>query len=432
MEWIVLSAFCAILLTFLWLNLPLLGALAAGLLLFLGYGRYRGLSWRALGRMCIEGVRTVKNILITFFLIGMLTALWRAAGTLPVIVCRAGRLIHPRAFLPTTFLLNCLISTLTGTSFGTAATMGVICATMGAAIGVDPRWVGGAILSGAFFGDRCSPVSTSALLVAELTCTDIYDNIRRMVRTALAPFLLTCGIYGAVSALTSAGTDLPNLETMFQQAFKLQWIAILPAGIILLMSLLRVNVRLSMAASILAALPLCVGLQGMNLPEVARTLVLGYHAPTAEVGKLIDGGGMVSMLRVAGIVCLSSSYSKLFEKTGLLNGATRAVNRLARRTTPYIATLCTAVVTAMIACNQTLSILLTRQLCGALTDEGPRCAIDLEDTAVVVAPLIPWSIAGAVPLATVSAPLSAMAAACYLYLIPLWRAATSLWHQARK
>ena len=128
--------------------------------------------------MALDGVLTVRNILITFLLIGILTALWRAAGTIAVIVSYASALIRPSVFLLMTFLLNCAVSVLMGTSFGTSATMGVICATMGTALGVDIRLIGGAVLSGVLFGDRCSPVSTSALLVAELTGTSVFDNIR--------------------------------------------------------------------------------------------------------------------------------------------------------------------------------------------------------------------------------------------------------------
>ena len=195
--------FCGGLLLCLLLDWSILYALLAGLLLFLLYGRRKGFGWKALLGMALAGVKTVKNILITFLLIGVLTALWRAAGTIPVIVCYAARLIRPGVFLVMTFLLNAGVSVLTGTSFGTAATIGVICAAMGATMGVDARLTGGAVLAGAFFGDRCSPVSTSALLVSELTKTDIYGNIRRMLRTALVPFLLSVAFYFALGLFTA-------------------------------------------------------------------------------------------------------------------------------------------------------------------------------------------------------------------------------------
>ena len=145
--------------------------------------------------MLVSGILTAKNILIVFVLIGMMTALWHACGTIPFIICHAAKLLRPEVILLVSFLLNCALSVLTGTSFGTAATIGVICMAMGVSAGASPLLLGGAILSGAFFGDRCSPFSTSALLVSELTKTSIFDNIKNIVRTAWFPFLLTYILY---------------------------------------------------------------------------------------------------------------------------------------------------------------------------------------------------------------------------------------------
>ena len=421
MAWLTLGLFCAGLLLCLVVDLSVLYALVFGLLLFLLYGRRKGFSWRELGRMALDGVKTVKNILLTFLLIGILTAFWRAAGTIAVIVCTASSLISPAVFLLMTFLLNCGVSVLTGTSFGTSATMGVICAAMGMALGVDVRLTGGAVLAGAFFGDRCSPVSTSALLVAQLTGTGIFDNIRRMVRTALVPFVLSCAVYTALGLLVPQGGDIPDLKATFGKEFVLHWTALLPAAVILLLSAFRVNVKIAMAASILTAVPLCLLLQQRPVTELLRTALTGFQAADPEVAAMMNGGGITSMLKVAGIVCLSSSYSGIFRRTGLLDGARTAVDKLAEKTNSYAAMLLTSVLTGMIACNQTLSIMLTHQLCASPERAGSDLALDLEDTAVVTAPLVPWSIAGAVPLAAVGAPASAVLLACYLYLLPLWR-----------
>ena len=421
MEWLVLGLFCGGLILCLLLDWSILYALLAGLLLFLLYGRRKGFGWKALLGMALAGVKTVKNILITFLLIGVLTALWRAAGTIPVIVCYAAKLIRPGVFLLMTFLLNAAVSVLTGTSFGTAATMGVICATMGGVMGVPVVLTGGAVLSGVFFGDRCSPVSTSALLVAELTKTSIFDNIRRMIKTALVPFLVSCAVYALLGRLAPHGEGTLDLGALFSREFDLSLWAAIPAAVILILSLLRVNVKLAMGASILSAVPLCLWLQGCSPLSLLRVALVGYAAGDAQVAAMLDGGGVVSMLRVGAIVCLSSSYSVLFQKTGLLDQVKGAISRLAYRTGPFFATLVTSALAGMVACNQSLTILLVHQLCRELRDDPSDTAIDLEDTAVVVAPLVPWSIAGAVPLNAVGAPGISVLLACYLYLLPVWR-----------
>ena len=135
---------------------------------------------------------------------------------------------------------------------------------------------------------------------------------------------------------------------------------------------------------------------------------------------MLDGGGMLSMLRMACIVAISSSYSGIFRKTGLLEHICGRIAALSERTSPYMAMLVTAAFAGLVACNQTLTIILTHQLCAQTQSDSRETAIDLENSAVVIAPLVPWSIAGATPLSSVGAPTASLLAACFLYLLPLW------------
>lgn len=421
MELVTLSLFCLALLYCLISGTSILYALAAGLVLFLLFGRRKGFSWPALLKIAAAGVYSARNILITFILIGMLTALWRAAGTIPFIVVSASSLIRPSIFLLMAFLLNCLVSTLTGTAFGTGATMGVICAAMGSALGMDPMLTGGAILSGVFFGDRCSPVSTSALLVSELTGTNIFDNIRRMVRSALIPTVLSCVLYLLLGFFAPVKGELMNLSSVFGSEFSLRPAALIPALVIVVLSARRINVKLTMLASIITAIPVCILLQGHAVPDVLRFMLTGFKAKDASLSAMINGGGITSMLRVFGIVCISSSYSGLFRETGLLDGTKSLIERFAARTTPFAAMLLTGLPAGMIACNQTLSIMLTSQLCSGLKKDASDYALSLADSVVVTAALIPWSIASGVPLSSAGAPLTSILFAFYLYILPLWR-----------
>ena len=421
MEGLILGLFCAALLLGLALDVSMLYALCFGLLLFWLYGRRKGFSWCELAKMTWEGVSTVSKILSTFLLIGVMTALWRAAGTVPYLVSQAADLIRPSVFLLMSFLLNCFLSVMTGTSFGTAATMGVICAAMGAAFCVSPMLTGGAILSGVFFGDRCSPVSTSALLVATVTKTNIYDNIKKMIRSAVVPFLLACGIYGVLGLSIDASGNGMDLRAIFAGSFQLHWTTLLPAAVILILALLRVNVRAAMTASIAAAVPICLLVQKLSVQELLLAALRGFTPADPEAAALVSGGGVLSMLQVSAIVCISSSYSGLFRKTGLLDGCKRSVAALTLRLGRFPATLICSIPAGMVACNQTLAILLVDQLCREGYDDPNELALDLEDTAVITSPLVPWCIAGSVPLTMVGAPVSALLMACYLWLIPICR-----------
>ena len=419
MEVLTIGIFCALLIICIITGKSILYALLAGLIIFSLYGKKQGYSWRQISRMALQGAWKVKNILLTFILIGMLTALWRQAGTIPAIICYTVHLIKPSTFLLMTFLLNCLISVLTGTALGTAATIGVVCATMASALGIPSWMTGGAILSGVYFGDRCSPVSTSALLVAELTETGIYTNIKNMIKSALAPFTITCILYLTVSIQLHGKTEMPDLGHAFGSEFRLSWIALLPAAVILLLSVMQAGVKIAMIASIVTAIPVCIGLQNMAFTELPELLLNGFHSTDVTVAAMLNGGGITSMLKVGAIVCISSSYSGIFQATGILNGFQKMVCLLADRTKPYFAVLVTSILTSVMACNQTPAIMLADQLCSRTEPDKLRFANNLEDSAVLIAPLVPWSIACAVPLTAAGAPGYSVLFAVFLYLLPL-------------
>ena len=177
-----------------------------------------------------------------------------------------------------------------------------------------------------------------------------------------------------------------------------------------------------MMASILAASFICLSVQGNTPEELLRFLIFGYRVPEPELAVMMNGGGILSMVKVSLIVCISSSFSCILEKTGILFGIKKKIGRLGERVTPYGGALLTSLPASMAACNQTLGIILTYQLCKDITDDKKELAIYLENSAVIVAPLVPWSIACAVPLAAISAPETAgcILTAFYLYLLPAW------------
>ena len=413
-------------------DISILIALVFGFFLFFGYGLYRKHGVRDMAVLAFSGIRTVKNILITFILIGIITAVWRACGTIPYIVYHATRVCSPGAMVLITFLLCSLISVLTGTAFGTAATMGVICVTISTSMGIPLLYSGGAALAGSFFGDRCSPMSTSALLVSTVTQTDLDRNIGRMVRTSLVPFVISCGIYALLGMGAGGDFDTTQIRNLFAENFVLHPAALIPAAVIILFSCFKVNVKITMSISILCGMAVAFFVQGTSLSELLGIALWGYQPEQAEVAALLSGGGVRSMVKVFCIVCLSSCYSGMFNGTGLLAGFRGSLTRLGRKILPFGSILVTSILTVMVSCNQTLAIMLTQQLCMDTEPDPETMASHLENTTVVIAPLIPWSIAGAVPLATMGAPTGCILTACYLYLLPIWNYAVAIREHRKK
>ncbi len=399
---------------------PLPAALSGGLILLCVYAHSCGWPGEKIGRTLLRGLLKARNVLINFLLVGMMTGLWRLSGTIPSIISYTSGFLKPGVFLLLVFLINALVSFITGTALGTGSTIGVICAAAAQSLQVSPVWTGGAILSGCFFGDRCSPVSTGRLLIAELTGTDQYSSIRGLLRTGAVPFAVSCIVYLAAGLTAGESGAAGTVRALMEENFRISPVMLLPAAAILILSFCRVGVKKVLLVSIGISAFLSLFLQGRTLQELFGCMVFGFRAEEEELGTLLNGGGLLSMVQVALIVSISSAYSGIFENTDLLKGLQTGISRLASGTNGYAATLAAAALTSVIACNQTLTIMMTDQLCRNLTKNRQQFALWLSNTAAVVAPLVPWSVAGSVIIILCGLPLSAIAAGCYLYLIPIW------------
>ena len=406
-------------------------ALIVGYIIFVTYGLIKGHDLKVLIKKSFEGVLTVKNILLVFILIGMITALWRASGTIAFIVYMGSKLISPLILILLTFLLCSILSFLIGTSLGAAATMGVICVSIGKAMGINPYYLGGAVLSGIYFGDRCSPMSTSALLITELTKTNLYTNIKLMFKTCIIPFVTTCLFYlflGLKSSTSPVGIDATNI---FKENYNLDIVVIVPAILIIILSLFKVNVKKTMLVSIVISFIIAIFFQKESVTSLINYCVYGFHHSNEKLNSMMKGGGILSMLNVGLIVAISSSYSGIFKETKMLVILKEYLKEYSKKTSNYFIIFLNSIISGAIACNQSLGIILTHELCEELEDKQ-NMAIILENTIVLLAGLIPWNIAMAVPLKTIDIGLMSGLFAFYLYFLPLWNLFLGIIKEKRK
>ena len=401
------------------LKLSVVYALIIGYIIFISYGLIKGHNLIVLIKKSFEGVLTVKNILLVFILIGMITALWRASGTIAFIVYIGSKLISPSILIFLTFLFCAVLSVLIGTSLGTAATMGVICASIGKAMGINPYYVGGAVLSGIYFGDRCSPMSTSALLITELTKTNLYTNIKLMIKTSIIPFIVTCLFYlflGFKSKVSNISVDVTEI---FKQNYNLNIIVIIPAILIIILSILKINVKKTMLVSIVISFIIAMFIQRDSIVALINYCIFGYHHPNERLNLMMKGGGILSMVNVSLIVGISSSYSGIFKETKMLVSLKKHLKDFSKKTSSYFVIFLSSIISGAIACNQSLGTILTNELCGELV-EKQKMAIILENTVILLVGLIPWNIAMDVPLKTIGVGFMSGLFAFYLYFLPLW------------
>ena len=416
---IVILLFSLSLIVCLLLKYSVIYALIVGYIIFITYGFMKGHNLIVLIKKSFEGVLTVKNILLVFVLIGMITALWRASGTIAFIVYMGSKLISPSILILLTFLLCSILSVLIGTSLGTAATMGVVCASIGKTMGINPYYVGGAVLSGIYFGDRCSPMSTSALLIAELTKTNLYTNIKLMIKTSIIPFVMTCLFYlflGFKSTVSNINVDVTEI---FKQNYNLNIIVIIPAILIIILSILKINVKKTMLVSIVISFIIAIFIQRDSIVVLINYCIFGYHHPNEKLNLMMKGGGILSMVNVSLIVGISSSYSGIFKETKMLVSLKKHLKDFSKKTSSYFVIFLSSIVSGAIACNQSLGTILTNELCGELV-EKQKMAITLENTVILWVGLIPWNIAMDVPLKAIDVGFVSGFFAFYLYFLPLW------------
>ena len=405
-------------------GISILYPLLLGLICFVIICLRRNYTLISLLRMMLQGSKKSLIVIKIFVLIGAITAVWRACGTIPFIVYYGIIFMSANYFILSAFILCCIVSFLLGTSFGTVGTIGVVLIVLAKSGNVDINITAGAIIAGTYFGDRCSPMSSSANLVASLTNTKLYINIKNMMKTGIIPFVVSIIGYIYLSYDNPLSFYDNEVGNEILKSFDLNIIVLFPAVIILLLAAFKVDVKLSMSISILFSILIGLFVQHISLFQMLNYMVTGYTSDESRfLADIMQGGGLYSMLKVSFIVLISSAYSGIFEGTGLLRDIEYFFERLSEKVNVYPALLLSSIATASFSCNQTLGVMLTHQFQYKIYQKRQlsnyRLAIDMENTVILISALIPWNIAGAVPAAALSADAGFIMYAFYLFLVPL-------------
>ncbi len=400
---------------------PLLTSMAILIVILLN----RRFQLNSLIKMAIAGSQKSFSVISILLLIGAVMAVWMAAGTVPVIVYYGIKFISPQYFIFSAFILTSLISLLIGTSFGTVSTIGVALMIMASGNDVNPQMIAGAIIAGAYFGDRCSPMSSSANLIAGITNTKIYTNLKNMAMTSLYPLIFSSFLYLAISFVNPVNLNNNDMAAQIGVNFNTNIVSLLPALAILILSILRIDVKISMALSVIVGMAIAVFLQGYSLIEIVNFMIMGFELPSPSSLKYImAGGGIISMIKISTVVIVSTAFAGIFAGTRTLEFIETYLTKARTRGDLFWGTTVIGVLSAAFGCTQTIAILLTHQLVEkkyqAEELDNYQLAVDLENTVVVISPLIPWNIAGLVPATVLMTDSGFIPYAFYLYLIPLF------------
>jgi NhaC family Na+:H+ antiporter len=386
----------------------------------------KGYALKEIARMSFNGCRQSFVVLRILILIGAAIGIWMAAGTIPTIVYYSLRLtpLIPYTFALAVFVICCLTSFLIGTSFGTVGTVGIPLMIIARSGHANLNIIAGAIIAGAYFGDRCSPMSSSAYLVANLTRTNIFINIKNMLRSAIIPLLLSFAFYYTLSVYHPLQAINNSLAGALAKAFNIQLIMLLPAIIILVLSLCRVSIDISILTSILSAAVLGVLFQNHQWQQVFHYIIFGFRINTpGPLQNIITGGGIVSMLETCLVVFVSCSLAGLFEGIKMFEGLKNTLSsRHLTRHGLFGATSIVSVITAAFGCSQTVSVVMTKEIVKDCYNDldNYQLALDLENSGIILSAIIPWNIAALMPTTALNVGTAGyIPYAFFIYILPI-------------
>lgn len=396
--------------------------LACGFIIFTILSMRRGYRLKQIMTFAKESLSESFIVVGIMLLIGCLTGLWRESGTVAYFVTKGVEVIPSYLFILACFLLCSAMSYALGTSFGVAATAGIILMTIARAGNVNPVIAAGAIMSGIYVGDRGSPAASSGNLVSVLTHTDMRKNVRTMLKTSIVPFILCIVIYGVLSVkmpMQSVDTELLHL---LSEEFNLGWVCLIPAILMIILPFCGLSIKLSMTVSLLASLADAMLLQHSSFLDCLKAMLLGYETKHAVLSSVLSGGGLISMLEVCGILLISCSYGKFFQETGMLDPLNERLVKMSDRIGRFPLMMLLGIVSCAMFCNQTIAAIMQNNLSEKLyqKDENEEKMIDMENSVIVIAGLVPWCLACSVPRTMLGMDVRGLLYSYYLWLVPLW------------
>lgn len=397
--------------------------LLCGFVCFFIVGILRKHRAKDLMKMAYDGVKTSVVVIKLMVLIGCLTALWRAAGTISFFVYYGIKFITPTMFIFTAFLLTALLSYFLGSSFGVASTAGVMLMILARSGGINEALAAGAIMSGSYFGDRTSPVSSSAFLTATITGIGQKANTKILLKTGMFPLVISGIVFAILSFQNPIAKVDDTILTALKDTYNISLWAAAPAVVLLILPCLKCSVSNTILVSSIVAFVTAAVLQGSSISELGIYTLNGYTLKSDVLGDIMAGGGVISMVEVVLVVVLSSSYAGIFEGTGMLDILKGMIEKATKRVSLFTAQLCFAFVSIGIFCNQTIATILSVQLLGDTYEKKgaskTELASDIGNSLITICGIVPWSIACAVPLSMLDIGIEAIQYSIFLWLNPL-------------
>ncbi len=404
----------------------LIPILAMGLLLGVGYGLYKikpqvllvaaafltgvvavllRFAWKDMERGIVDSIHKAMPAILIMLSVGVLIGSWIASGTIPMIIYYGLKLISPKFFLVTACFVCSLTSLATGTSWGTIGTLGVAFMGIALGLGIPPGPAAGAIVAGAYFGDKLSPMSDIPNLAVVVAGSNLFDHIKHVLWSATPAWLIGLLVYLLVGLGYGArGLDTSSINLItdtIRANFRFNVLLLLPMVVVFYFAVAKRPTIPGMLLSSLTAAVLAAIFQKASVVELATAMNSGYpaHTGVAAVDRLLSRGGLMSMMETQLVAFTAFSFGGIMQSTGMLAVVLERVMKFADKVwSLVVTTVVTAIVSALVTGSSYLSMIIPGELLAPAYRKKGLAAKNLsriiDEAGGIIVPLIPWSMAG--------------------------------------
>ncbi len=415
------------------------------LLLGIGYGKYGlpiqalliaaaaiaaiiakrvGYEWKDMISGISDKMHSSFQSLFVMVCVGAMIASWMVSGTIPMLIYYGIKIIDPQFLFVTAFLVTAVISTFTGTSFGSAGTAGVAIMGIAIALGVPLEIVAGAVISGAVFGDKLSPLSDTTILAPIAAGSDLYDHIRHMLYTTGAATIVCLVVYtflgmnmsvGAISNPETVNAVLVNLETLYN----FNWLLLLPPVIVFYGAYTKKPTIPMLLLAAVLGLFLGIAFQGFSLKTALMAFVNGFKVdmlvnanqvePVKAITTLLNRGGLMGMMSTVLLVFCAFAFAGIFSKAGCIEVILERIIKSIHSVGSLItATVGSTLFMSLVTGSSYLALLIPGEMFKDLYKKfnlAPKnLSRTLEDSGTCAVPIVPWSVAGTYMATTLGVP----------------------------
>lgn len=371
----------------------------------------RKYPWKEIQEGMVHGITLAMGAILILMVVGTMIGTWISGGVVPSMIYYGLKVLSPGIFLVATLFICSIVSLGTGSSWSTAGTVGVALIGVGQGLGIPVSMVAGAIISGAYFGDKMSPLSDTTNLAPAVAGTDLFSHIRHMVYTTTPGYILSIILFGLLGIKFSGGIlRVQNIETTLstiKSNFFIHPILLLPPCLVIVMVVKKIPPLPALLGGTALGGIFAMATQSNSLAEVIQAAHSGFVSQTGVdmVDGLLTRGGLLSMMETVALIISALSFGGIMERTGMLEVLAKSLLKRVRKTGSLVATtIFSCIGMNALAADQYIAIVIPgRMYKNAFDAQGlhpknlSRC---LEDSGTLTSPLIPWNSCGAFMHAT--------------------------------